>query len=403
MKDKVLNMLNALKNTRYFIKLICFAVICIASIAMSLVFSDAVFAYTVTYGDEVIGIIENKADFSKAESLAAEQVDTADAAKFFYSPKFSLTLTYAERINDSATISQGILNNTDEIAKSYVLTINGENVAYAPEETDITDIIDKRFSQYHNEKYQSSSDFLEEVSVTDVYYPVSDYSTAEEIEAEINGLSVKTTIKYTADVTVQFKTVTQKTSSKQAGYYRVTTKGVNGLNHKVEQVVYVNGVETEREILEQEVIREPVNQVVIIGTASAAFNSSASGMIFPLNRSQFQLITTHFGDIDDMHSKPHKGTDYAAPPGTAIYAAKSGVVEIAGYNNSYGYRVIINHGNGVKTLYAHASALYVKAGERVTQGQTIAAVGSTGNSSGPHLHFEIIINDSRVNPEQYVG
>ena len=403
MKDKVLHMLNALKNTRYFVKLICFAAICVVSIAMSLVFSDAVFAYTVTYGDEVIGIVENKKDFIAAETLAAEKIDTADAAKYFYAPKFSLTLTYAERINDNNTISQGILNNTDEIAKSYALTINGENVAYAAEETDITAIMDKRLSQYNNENYESSSEFIDDVSVTDIYYPINSYSTNEEIEAQISGLNVKTTVKFTTDVTVQFKTVTQKTATKLAGYYKVSTKGVNGLNHKVEQVVYIDGVETERTLLAQEVVREPVTQVVVVGTGSAAYNSSASGMIFPMDRSRFQLITTYYGEVDSVHSTPHKGMDYAAPKGTAIYAAKSGVVETAGTHSSYGKYIFIHHGNGVKTLYAHASALYVKAGETVTQGQTIAAVGSTGNSTGNHLHFEVIINGTRVNPSNYVG
>ena len=397
-------MLGTLKNTRYFVKLICFAAICVISITLSLVFSGAVFAYTVTYGDEVIGIIGNKQDFDAARTLAAQNIDIDDAAKYIYTPKFSLTLTYSDRLNDSKSLSENILNNTDEIAKSYALTVNGENVAYFADKSEITALMDARLSQYNNADYESNSEFIDEVSVTDIYHPVSSYSASDELETKINSLGVKTTVKYTTDVTVQYKTVTQKTASKLVGYYNVSTKGVNGLNHKVEQVVYIDGVETERTVLEQEVVKEPVNQVVVVGTAYSTFNSSASGMIFPMDRSRLTSISTYFGQIDSDHSTPHKGIDYAAPYGTAIYAAKSGVVETACFNKSgYGYYVIINHGNGVKTLYAHASALYVKAGEEVAQGQTIAAVGSTGWSTGNHLHFEVIINGTRVNPQNYVG
>jgi murein DD-endopeptidase MepM/ murein hydrolase activator NlpD len=86
-----------------------------------------------------------------------------------------------------------------------------------------------------------------------------------------------------------------------------------------------------------------------------------------------------------------------------LYAADSGVVEKSGWNSGgYGYMVLINHGNGRKTRYAHASKLYVKVGERVEKGQTVAAMGSTGRSTGPHIHFEVIINGKLVNPLNYI-
>lgn len=100
-------------------------------------------------------------------------------------------------------------------------------------------------------------------------------------------------------------------------------------------------------------------------------------------------------------SKLHAGVDIGAPTGTSIFAAASGQVVTAKYSSSYGYYILINHGNGVYTLYAHCSALYVSAGDAVAQGNSIAAVGSTGNSTGPHLHFEVKINGSTVNPLNY--
>ena len=99
----------------------------------------------------------------------------------------------------------------------------------------------------------------------------------------------------------------------------------------------------------------------------------------------------------------HSGIDIAAPKGTAIYAAGAGKVIFAGYHSGgYGYLVEIQHNNGLKTLYAHCSKLYVKVGDFVGKGDHIAAIGSTGRSTGPHVHFEIQLNGKAVDPRKYV-
>jgi len=101
-------------------------------------------------------------------------------------------------------------------------------------------------------------------------------------------------------------------------------------------------------------------------------------------------------------SRPHEGIDVSAPMGAPIVAPASGVVTSAGYENGYGNTLEIDHGNGIVTRYAHCSRLDVRKGQRVTRGQRIAAVGSTGLSTGPHLHYEIHINGKVVNPLTYV-
>ena len=132
-------------------------------------------------------------------------------------------------------------------------------------------------------------------------------------------------------------------------------------------------------------------------------SSSSSGYIWPCDSHR---ITSYFG----KRSRPtagassyHKGIDIGASKGSAIYAAASGTVVTATYSSSAGNYVTISHGNGVSTTYMHCSALYVSVGDSVSQGQTIAAVGSTGVSTGPHLHFAVIVNGSYKNPLNYVS
>lgn len=106
--------------------------------------------------------------------------------------------------------------------------------------------------------------------------------------------------------------------------------------------------------------------------------------------------------ITQYYSWRHHAVDIAAKTGTAIYAADAGTVEMVGWGSGYGNQIVINHGGGKKTRYAHLSKFYVKKGDTVSKGQTIAAMGSTGWSTGPHLHFEVIINGRKYNPLNYI-
>ena len=112
------------------------------------------------------------------------------------------------------------------------------------------------------------------------------------------------------------------------------------------------------------------------------------------------VLTSRFGA---RWGSTHTGTDVGAPTGTSINAAASGTVLFAGWKGTLGKLVVINHGNGVQTYYAHCSNLLVSAGDTVTAGQLIAKVGNTGRSTGPHLHFEIRLNGSALNPQSYIG
>ena len=101
-------------------------------------------------------------------------------------------------------------------------------------------------------------------------------------------------------------------------------------------------------------------------------------------------------------STNHKGIDFAAATGTPIYAAAAGTVISAGYAGNAGNLLVISHGNGLLTYYMHCNAIYVSAGQKVSKGQNVAAVGTTGNSTGPHLHFQVMLNGTPVNPANYL-
>lgn len=113
------------------------------------------------------------------------------------------------------------------------------------------------------------------------------------------------------------------------------------------------------------------------------------------------ITTSEFGDTISRNSK-HLGHDWGVCVGTKVKAAKAGTVSMAYYSESYGYNVLINHGDTVETRYAHMSELKVKKGQKVKRGQVIGLSGNTGDSTGPHLHFEVIIKGKKVNPINYV-
>jgi len=157
-----------------------------------------------------------------------------------------------------------------------------------------------------------------------------------------------------------------------------------------------------------------VTQVGITDSGSYTPDDSFTGNLpgsgngtFILPLASYSYISCHFGEADGWTGAPHGGMDFAAGYGTPIYAAADGVVVKAGWHNSWGNYVKIYHGtdaqgNKIYTLYAHASSLAATAGQTVTQGQTIAYEGSTGDSTGNHLHFEVYVNNTRVDPENWL-
>ena len=139
----------------------------------------------------------------------------------------------------------------------------------------------------------------------------------------------------------------------------------------------------------------------VVGATGVNTSTTKVDLGISLIRPTSGIVTSRFGA---RWGRTHKGTDIGAPAGTPIVAAASGTVTTSqyGYNGGYGNYVIISHGNGVQTLYGHCTSLYVDEGEYVSQGQLIASVGTTGNSTGNHLHLEIRVNGVAQDPQNYL-
>ena len=141
-----------------------------------------------------------------------------------------------------------------------------------------------------------------------------------------------------------------------------------------------------------------------IGSTDAPF-IGADGFCSPVGPNWRNIITSEFGYRKDPFtgkSKGHGGMDLAVPTGTSVRAALPGTVTVAQYSSSYGYYVMIDHGGGLATLYAHNSKLLVKVGQTVNAGDIVSLSGSTGRSTGPHLHFEVRVNGERTDPRSYL-
>ena len=156
----------------------------------------------------------------------------------------------------------------------------------------------------------------------------------------------------------------------------------------------------------KEVVAELYEEKPKVVYSSNAYSSGSSSGYANLGISLINpisgIITSRYGSNDSVRDHTHAGIDIGAPTGTPIKAAASGTVTFSGWSGGYGYVVKMDHGNGVSTVYAHCSQLLVSVGETVSQGDIIAKVGSTGNSTGPHLHLEVRKNGVTYNPQNYV-
>lgn len=214
-------------------------------------------------------------------------------------------------------------------------------------------------------------------------------------------ISIKSVQVMTTTEQTPFETIYKEDKKLEKGKQKVITEGKYGAKEVTAEIVFKNGIEETKTILSEKVIKEPTDKVVAKGTKAKP--STARTGQFSRPASGRTGAGGLFG-VARSGGRRHAGIDIANSTGTPIYAADGGsVTSFIGYRGGYGYIVEVNHGAGYTTRYAHLSKILVSSGQRVSKGQQIAKMGNTGNSTGPHLHFEIRKNGTPQNPFNYIS
>lgn len=214
------------------------------------------------------------------------------------------------------------------------------------------------------------------------------------INESLSGLNFK--IDLTESEVIEPEIVTEECNDLYIGDIE-TVQGVRGINLVHKEIIYNGLNKSEENIISKQTIQPVVNTAVKVGTKNPCYD----GIAFLSNPSKGGYLSSYFGEV--RAKSVHKGIDIAKDLGASVNASLDGTVIKAGYNNGgYGNLIVIQHGNNMKTYYAHLNEIYVNVGDKVKKDDVIGVVGSTGNSTGPHLHFELRIDNQPVDPIKYI-
>ena len=391
---------NLIKNNKVLTKVISLLLVIVLSFIVTFVSCGITLGLKVVYNGEAIGVVRSPEAFDKAVAYIEANTQHLKVGAAIEDASFALTFTLRDKFLSKNQLADAIAENTEEIANANILYVNDKPIVFTDLQN-VEELIEKSRCRYYIDGAENKAEFIDAVRLEKVFAYANRVDDDEQVKEIIQNLNVKTVSKVSFESPIAFSTKTVSTGAQYIGYSKITTPGKQGLASKTELVETVNGNESSREVLKNEVLVQPVTQVVLKGTAinmaSATEKAQAqsAGLILPLNT--YVYISAYWGD-----GRNHKAIDFAGRRGTAIFAAQSGVVTCAGYRGNYGYLVEIDHGNGLVTRYAHCDALCVRVGQNVRQGQQIATMGNTGRSTGDHLHFEVLKNGTQVNPHPYL-
>ena len=310
---------------------------------------------------------------------------------------FGIFLANDETTGTQKTMSQAI----SELTSEHYANLTAMKASYTYDLLEVqenTSINWKDVLAVYAVKTTSGDNPLEVVTIDD-----EKMELLRGIMKDMNKMTGVVTPKVVAETTVT--TDENGNSIKTTTYVTKKVLTVSILQLSIDEISALYNFNDEQKVLLEELMSEEYDDLwgELLGASGQIIQSGSSfvgtGMFaWPFEHDQY--ISSPFGTRVDPISgeiKTHGGTDIAAPLGTPILAAADGVVVTATWHNSYGYYVKIKHDDTYSTLYAHCSALHVSVGQMVRQGQVIADCGSTGYSTGPHLHYEVIQNDVRVN------
>ncbi|MBQ8826402.1 MAG: peptidoglycan DD-metalloendopeptidase family protein [Oscillospiraceae bacterium] len=348
-------------------------------------------AYPVKVNGEVIGVVEDSSEVSnyleavKAEHLVENVVSVSFDKEIEYD--------YQEYVDPSKIVeTEDIIAKLESIVSEpvYYEVQKGDSPWNIARDNDMSlDELVNCFATFDGEKIDDITE----------YCPIG---ATIQLSAEVPYLQVMETRNVTYTETVDYEIIQTEDPDMYKGDKKIDVKGVEGEAECTALITYKNGIPVETEVLERVIISEPVAQEQRVGTrkttTEVSTGSGGSGDYFwPVGGG---YISDHFGGY-----RNHKGLDIAAPYGTPIYAAESGTVTETGtgWNGGYGNAVKISHDDGNVTYYAHMSSIAINYGDYVVKGQLIGYVGSTGSSTGNHLHFEVRAGSYYENPENYVS
>jgi murein DD-endopeptidase MepM/ murein hydrolase activator NlpD len=196
--------------------------------------------------------------------------------------------------------------------------------------------------------------------------------------------------------TIAFASQVIEDASMYKGDNKVEQEGKEGTRQVTYKVSEQNGVRVAQEVTSENILQEPVSYIVRKGTKVVPSRGDGS-LTWPANGGYIS------SEVGYRWGSYHKGIDIARPSNRTIKAADNGTVVSAGYDGGYGNKIIIDHNNGMRTVYAHLASISVSVGQTVSKGSAIGVMGDTGNSTGIHLHFEVYKNGSLQNPRDFLN
>lgn len=390
----------------------CVCIVCIVVVIFLL--NLTINYYQISYKGQNIGYVRNVNTVNNAISSLQQQfisnskvLDDLDNFTVSEIQTNNLFLSCFK----SSEITDALVITAQSIDYAYGVYVNGENLIFSASQNTVENTI----NDYKNDRIQLSPDILDKNSDCDVEWLVSLETKKECIPVEQityseiyitlyekleQNLPYRITCVQTVDESIPYMTQYERNTYLYSGSKKVIQKGKQGVKAVTTKVVVENGQLISNNILKEEITKNPVTRKVQIGSAFNDF-SDASKVLLPVEG----YLTSGFGmRKDPFTGEPahHNGLDIAAATGTDIWAASQGkVIKASDTGNGYGKCVIIEHYDGFRTLYGHCSELLVSVGDYVKAGDLIAKVGSTGRSTGPHLHFSVIIDEKYVDPSIY--
>ena len=315
--------------------------------------------YNVTVSGKSLGYINKKSELEKdINEYINHREGTIALINIANMPNYQFELVNRKVTTQEKNILEEIKDTSVITYKTYAITVNGEQINEVNTEIEAEDII-KNLEKDLKEGVEFN------LGIVEVYKTDQTAISEDSAFESLNEIKLAKTEEYEAE---QARLEAERLAKEQAE-------------------------------------REEQARLAAIAASKATTRSYGSGNISGLNLSYplkvSPTITSRFGETGSRRYT-HTGLDLATPLGTEIYPIASGTITFAGPNGSYGNKVVVDHGNGIESWYAHCSSIDVAVGTNVTTDTCIARVGSTGNSTGPHLHLEIRINGSAVNPQNYL-